>query len=240
VLLDAGLTVEAYREKHPLGPSISGKDFTGNYQNYIELIKDVGNQSGKSLEKISINGKPYYQVYKSNVVTRFCINKYKAENLFGKKLGRSSYCADSPVPLEKAGQKNYSGFLSNILNERNPKNKELELRIKLRSTANIFDYLGNALIAQYQDPSRLVMVTSKDVSTFKPNYGDPEVSIPLFKVYKNGALDGAISTVTYKSDVYYIKDDETYTKSVFEFLSTMLTLSKRINSIPPSPTILVR
>jgi hypothetical protein len=111
----------------------------------------------------------------------------------------------------------------------------------LRSTGNIFDYLGNALIAQYQDPSRLVMVTSKDVSTFKPNYEDPATSIPLFKVYKNGSLEDAVSKVTYKSDIYYIKDDDgTYTKAVFEFLSTMLTLSKRINSIPPSPTILVR
>ncbi|MGV0963350.1 MAG: hypothetical protein ACOYBT_05590 [Polynucleobacter sp.] len=241
VLLDAGLTVEAHPNKEPLGPPISEKDFSSNFQNYIELIKDTGNQSGRSLEKISINGKSFHQVYKTNVTTRFCINKYKSENLFGKKLGKSSYCADSPVPQEKVGKKHYSDFLASILNDRNPGRKELELRIKLRSTGNIFDYLGNALIAQYQDPSRLVMVTSKDVSTFKPNYEDPATSIPLFKVYKNGPLEDAVSKVTYKSDVYYIKDDDgTYTKAVVEFLSTMLTLSKRINSIPPSPTILVR
>ncbi|WP_353432988.1 hypothetical protein [Polynucleobacter sp. MWH-UH23A] len=241
VLLDAGLTVEAHPNKQPLGPPISEKEFVANYQKYVELIKDTANQSGISLEKITIDGKAHHQLYKINTATRFCINKYKSENLFGKKLGKSSYCTDSPIPQEKLGKKEYSGFLSEILNERNPRNKELELRIKLRSTGNIFDYLGNALIAQYQDPSRLVMVTSKDVSTYKPNYGDPAISVPLFKVYKNGNLDDAISKVTYRSDVYYIKDDDgSYTKSVFEFLATMLTLSKRINSIPPSPTILVR
>jgi hypothetical protein len=241
VLIDAGLTVEAHPNKEALGPPISEKDFSNNYQNYIELIKDVSNQSGKSLEKISINGKSYHQVYKTNVTTRFCISKYKAESLFGKKIGKSSYCADSPIPLEKVGKKHYSDFLAGLLNDRNPNHKELELRIKLRSTGNIFDYLGNALIAQNQNPPRIVMVTSKDVSSFKPNYDEPAISIPLFKVYKNGSLDDAVSKVTYKSDVYYIKDnDGTYTKAVFEFLSTMLTLSKRINSMPPSPTILVR
>ena len=241
LLLDVGLTVESNVDKTPLGPPISEAQFTANYAQFSQLIKDVSDSAGKSLEKVSINGKSSYQLYKTSTSTRFCINKYKAEAVFGSQLGRSSYCKDSTKDFDKPSSKNYQEFLGKMLEQKKLKSKELVLFIKLRSTANVFDFLGNALIAQYQNPSKLIMVTSKDISTFKPDYQDPPISRPLFKVYKNGDLEDVMAKITYKSDVYYIKDnDGTYTKSVFEFLSTLLTLSKRFNAMPPSPTILVR
>lgn len=241
LLLDVGLTVEPFSEKEAIGPSIDEKQFIQNYSQLAPLLKDINSDGDKSLEKIVMNGKTHYQLYKTKIVTRFCINKYKAESLFGNKLGRSSYCADSPKSANQIFPDEHSEFLLKNLYTLNPKNKELQLRVKLRSTANVFDYLGNALLAQYSDPSNLIMITSKDISVFKPNYEDPPVTAPLFKVYKNGEIENSASKVTYKSDVYHIKDnDGTYTTSVFELLSTLLTLSKRINSIPPSPTILVR
>lgn len=238
VLLDVGLTVEPHIEKEPYGPPISEKQMAVHYS---ELLKDNSNAANRRLEKITLHGAPYYQLYKTKTMTRFCINKYKAESLFGNKIGKASYCTDATKPRVKVMPTPESEFLAGLLKERNPENKELVLRIKLRSTANIFDFLGNALIAQYQNPSRVVMVTSKDLSTFKPNYDDVPVTMPLFKVYKNGDSGAAISKVTYNGDIYYIKDgDQSYTQSVFEFLSTMLTLSKQLDALPPAPTIMVQ
>lgn len=240
LLIEVGLTVEPFTSKQEFGPSISEKDFFSSSFNFSELLKEKEGQ-GKSLEKITVNGSHRYQLYKTKTSTRFCINKYKAEKLFGKKIGSSSYCEDSPKSNEKIRVTPYSELLTKLLKERNPKDKELVLRIKLRSTANIFDFLGNALIAQNQNPPKTVMVSSRDISTLKPNYDDKTLTFPLFMIYKNGDTSDAISKVTYQSDIYYIKDDDqSYTKAVIEFLSTMITLSKQMNSLPPSPTILVR
>lgn len=240
LLIEVGLTVEPFTSKEAFGPPISEKQFFSSSFNFSELLKEKDGQ-GKSLEKVIIKGIPHYQLYKTKASTRFCINKYKAEQLFGKKIGSSSYCEDSPKSQEKISSSSYSELLTSLLKERNPKDKELILRIKLRSTANIFDFLGNALIVQNQIPPKTVMVSSRDISTLKPNYDDKTLTFPLFKIYKNGDTQDAISKVTYQSDIYYIKDnDQSYTKAVIEFLSTMLTLSKQMNSLPPSPTILVR
>ncbi len=240
LLIEVGLTVEPYTSKQAFGPPFNEKQFFSSSFNFSELLNAKDGQD-KSLEKITLNGSTHYQMYKTKTQTRFCINKFKAEKIFGKKIGSSSYCEDSPKTNEKLSPTSYSELLTQLLKERNPQNKELVLRIKLRSTANIFDFLGNTLIAQNQNPPKIVAVTSKDISTFKPNYDDQSLTFPLFKVYKNGDMNDAISKVTYQSDIYYIKDgDQSYTKAVIEFLSTMLTLSKQINSLPPSPTILVR
>ncbi|MEN9944821.1 MAG: hypothetical protein RLY18_779 [Pseudomonadota bacterium] len=240
LLIEVGLTVEPYTSKQAFGPPFNEKQFFSSSFNFSDLLNAKDGQ-GITLEKITLKGSPHYQLYKTKTQTRFCINKFKAEKIFGNKIGSSSYCEDSPKTNEKLSPSSYSELVTKLLKERNPNNKELVLRIKLRSIANVFDFLGNILIAENQNPPKPVIVTSKDISTFKPNYDGQSLSFPLFRIYKNGDMSDAISKVTYQSNVYYIKDsDQSYTKAVIEFLSTMLTLSKQMNSLPPSPTILVR
>ena len=65
--------------------------------------------------------------------------------------------------------------------------------------------------------------------------------LALLRVYKNTSIPNPAYTVSYKGATYSIADDdESYTKPVLEFMSTLITLAKIPGAIPASPAVLVR
>jgi len=174
-----------------------------------------------------------------NITTqRVCVNKGRTQELLGNLLSSSSYCKDSPhYPKSDVGYAKVLKSFSSAF----PNAKNMELAIGIRSPANVFDFLGSVLIAQYSgDGSKEVMIKpSKSVfDSYNERYKAPH---PLFKVYKNQSIQDPAATVTYKGVTYMISDsDESYSKDVMEFMSTLVTISKIPGAIPASPAVLVR
>ena len=101
--------------------------------------------------------------------------------------------------------------------------------------------LDNFLIARLKgDGSKEVMIKpSKSVfDNYNERYKSPH---PLFKVYKNQSISDPAATVSYKGVTYAISDsDESYSKDVMEFMSTLVTICKIPGAIPPSTAVIVR
>lgn len=228
-LIDIGLTTEVVSYKSLIGPPISSEELNKNLGAWTGMVAN-NKSAGIEMDPITIEEKPFYQLFSWKQYTRFCVNGHSAKLVLGNNLAPTSYCADSPhvkVTFKDRAKQNHSFLASESTNQSN-----LQLIIKLRSRGNIFDFLGNVLNAQHTNQPYTV--------TISQNLGNLD-EIPLFKVHKNTFNTKTVMSVSYKGDEYAIVDDDlTYTKQVMEFMSTSINLAKIPGSIPASSPIIIR
>jgi hypothetical protein len=233
--MEFGLRVEKITKKIPIGSPIeANKSFFSSLSDSVVAGIAKGTLSIDEVKKGSTS---FYQLNKVEIVSRLCINKYRSEQIAGNLLSPKNYCENSeklPESLE-----DFSEYI-NFIKKSYPNASNLELNIKLRSTGNVFDFLGNILVSQTINPEReiLIMPSQTDLKTTFAVYNKPT---PLFKIYRNRPDIEAVVKVTYKGNMYSIAaDDNSHSKVVLEYISTLLTFSKVPGSIPVSPAVIVR
>jgi uncharacterized protein YceK len=230
LMIDLGLSVEKTEVVTPVGPPVSSQELTASFGMWSSTFAyDKDHQL--SLKKL--DRKDAYQLVKTQMVSRPCINKYRAEEILGSVVSPVAFCVDSaqmPKSLDDHSDtiKQFSASWKNA--------KELTFSVKLRSPGNVFDYLGNVLLEQYEDPPHIVMI--KAPTSMIKRKG---VVLPLLQIYKNTSISNPAYSVSYKGATYTISDDDdSYTKPVLEFMSSLITLSKIPGAVPASPAVLVR
>ena len=238
LLIEAGLTVENAQTKVPIGPVLDKSILTKSIDSWGAATVENLAKGIFTLDKVGAPNSGQYQLSQNITSQRVCVNKDRAQELLGNKLSSDSYCKDSPhFPKSDV---NYSKAIKSFSSVY-PNAKNMELVIGIRSPANVFDFLGAVLNAQYLgDGSKEVMIKpSKSVfDSYNERYKSPH---PLFKVYKNQAINDPAATVSYKGVTYAISDsDDSYSKDVMEFMSTLVTICKIPGAIPPSPAVIVR
>ena len=238
LLIEAGLTVENSQTKVPIGPLLDKSVLTKSIDSWGAATVENLAKGIFTLDKVGAPNSGQYQLTQNITSQRVCVNKDRAQELLGNKLSSDSYCKDSPhFPKSDV---NYSKVIKSF-SSAYPNAKNMELVIGIRSPANVFDFLGAVLNAQYLgDGSKEVMIKpSKSVfDSYNERYKSPH---PLFKVYKNQSINDPAATVSYKGVTYAISDsDESYSKDVMEFMSTLVTICKIPGAIPPSPAVIVR
>ena len=190
------------------------------------------------LDKTSVKGNEAYQLMRVEMKPRVCVNQFRAEELMGNLLSKSSYCLDSP--RHRKSEQHYTqliqAFKSSYVGMKN-----MELVIGIRSPGNVFDFLGSVLNTQFEgDGSKMVMIhpTKSVLDSYNDRY---KKSHPLFKVYRDTKDPKAAATVAYRGVTYSIADDDdSYTKEVIEFMSTLVTIAKIPGAIPATPAVVVR
>ena len=238
LLIEAGLTVENSQTKVPIGPVLDKNVLTKSIDSWGASTVENLAKGVFTLDKVEARNSGQYQLMQNITTQRVCVNKDRAQELLGNLLSTSSYCKESPhYPKSDVS---YAKVLKSF-SSAYPNAKNMELAIGIRSPANVFDFLGSVLNAQYLgDGSKEVMIKpSKSVfDSYNERYKAPH---PLFKVYKNQSIQDPAATVSYKGVTYMISDsDESYSKDVMEFMSTLVTISKIPGAIPASPAVLVR
>lgn len=235
ILMELGLRVEKVTTKTPIGPLFEeskSPSFLG-----INSVIDGIAKGTLSVDEITRNGKKFYQLSRIESISRLCVNKYRTEEIVGNLISKKSYCANSEkLPPSKEKFDHYLSWLK----KNYPNVSDLELRFKIRSTGNVFDFLGNVLLAQTINPDRKIMIipSQTDLATTYAIYNKPT---NLFKIYKNDPDITAATKVTYQGNVYSIAaNDDSHSKIVLEYISTLLTFSKVPGSIPASPAVIMR
>jgi len=166
---------------------------------------------------------------KVDQLNQICINKYWATDLFGDLFNENTYCKQSPK--SETSRDKFSDTLS-LHKRNNRKLKNMNLEVKIRSVGNIFDYLGNIMLAQEQNPEKVVTIVPSS-TVLQKYYPGLQTPAPLFKVYKNKNDIKMATSVTYKGDTYSVaQSDGSYSKMVLEYLATLITLAKVPGSIP--------
>jgi hypothetical protein len=238
LLIESGLTVENAPIKTPIGPPLEKAVLTRSLEVLGPTTIDHIAKGVLSLDKTLISGKEHYQLMRIEMKPRVCVNKFRAEELVGSLLSESSYCLDSPrhIKSDQHYTQIIKAFATSYVGEKN-----MELVIGIRSPGNVFDFLGSVLNTQFEgDGSKLVMIhpTKSVLDSHNDRY---KKSHALFKVYRGTSIPRPVATVTYRGVSYYIADDDdSYTKEVIEFMSTLVTIAKIPGAIPATPAVVVR
>jgi hypothetical protein len=235
ILMELDLRVEKSTTKTPIGPAIEASKIGPS--SFGDAIIDGVGKGVFSIDEVTKGNVKYFQASKIESASRLCINKYRSQEIFGSLLSPKNYCANSER-LPKS-EEHFGDYLS-WLKKEYPNANNIELSFKIRSTGNVFDFLGNILIAQTLNPNKQVLVfpSHKDVDTNLAAYNKPT---PLLKIYRNDSSVPAATKVTYKGVTYSIAaNDDSHSKLVMEYISTLLTFAKVPGSIPPSPAVIVR
>ena len=238
LLIEAGLTVENKLVKTPLGPPLEEKLLTKSLESWGSTTVDNLAKGIISFEKVNVRNKDAFQLVRNDFRPRVCVNEVRAKELLGNLLSSEAYCTDSPkYPKMDINFPNIIQSFTKFY----PKAKNMELVIGIRSPGNVFDYLGAVLNAQLiNDGSKMVMIkpSTSVFDSYNERYKNAQ---PLFKVYRNQSITNPVATVNYKGMTYSIADDDdSYSKDVMEFMSTLVTVAKIPGAIPPSPAVIVR
>lgn len=240
ILVSAGLTVEPSMLKMPMSPEMDEATMRASLGMFTAALA-----SGIVADEIPASpGRPKkYRLVRMIPEWRLCLNKVNAQSLFGNALSEEMYCkqAFQARAVSRSAQE-----LTKMLadNEGSPASspKNSTVNIKLRSTENVFSFLGEIISMQYAAEPKFVTIFDPQVLDFDPNAKASDFpSVPLFVVHKDKSVANPLNSLSYRGSTYTISDDrKSFTKDVMVLLSQMLTLNKIAGSIPPSPAVLVR
>jgi hypothetical protein len=221
-LIDAGLTTEIVAVSKPIGPALSAKEISNPLlMNYV-TSKD---KALVNLDEVNTNGVKSYQFRELASVARFCFNTEEYKKVVIEKFGPNMLCGNFNV--KNADSKIYSTA-----------NKNASIQIQLRSTRDVFDFLGQIAKIQLEKPGKYVMVRGRrqmENGSFESFEEYPMVII------EGNSKEKAIAIINYDGSTYSIPDrKETYSSLTFNLLSQFFNLTKVPGSVPPSPAVLIK
>jgi hypothetical protein len=243
VLIETGLSTEVTMEKQPLSAPMDVESLNQNMRALVSAYALPGVVIMPADTKVK--GKPAFQLFRVNQEVRMCIQRQKNDQLINSEFTEAAFCASNvggianrAVAIKPKAQI-HDGKVTD-----NPDNKKT-LIIKLRSTRNIFDFLGQLVNLQNGPDAKIIRVKNSDIFQYKAeDITAPmteENSAPLFLVEKNKNTSNPITSVDYRGNTYSIPSEKNgATNMVMVILSEILTLNKVPGSIPVSPAVLIK
>ena len=155
-----------------------------------------------------------------------CITVNKYENFIAQQYAKGLYCQETVVEL---------------MDKQDPlKKNQPKLNIKLRSTNNVFEFLGQVVKAQLAEKPYLVTLPPT-ASTFNPS-NDKFNQYALLVVEKDKPAKKSFSSIEgLDGDLYSIPSENNgYSALTIKLLSQLMSLQKIPGSIPSSPSVLLK
>ena len=236
VLVAAGLSVEPTFMKVPQSPVMDEATMRASMGMFTAALA-----SGITVDEIATPGRPKrYQLVRLLPQFRMCLNRTDGQILFGDSLAASMYCTQTFKARAPSRTATELGKLLSGLGSQTY--KDLSISIKLRSTRNVFDFLGQVVSMQDSEKPTIVKIFNPEALEAKPNSTVEDFPpVPFFIVHKNQRLANTLTALEYRGATYSIPDDSnSFSKEVMVLLSQLLTLNKIAGSIPPSPSVLVK
>lgn len=236
VLVAAGLSVEPTFMKVPQSPVMDEATMRASMGMFTAALA-----SGITVDEIATPGRPKrYQLVRLLPQFRMCLNRTDGLVLFGDSLAPSMYCAEAFKARAPSRTATELGKL--LAGSGDQTYKNLSINIKLRSTRNVFDFLGQVVSMQNAEKPTIVKIFNPEALEAKPNSTAEDFPpVPLFIVHKNQRAAKMLTALEYRGATYSIPDDsDSFSKEVMVLLSQLLTLNKIAGSIPASPSVLVK
>lgn len=222
-LINYGLGAYLVNTSQKIGPPLSVNDLKATYgERVFELMKNAG----IVLQRVGPTSQLTFQPIQVSKNHMICIKSNKYENFVREEFGDEIFCQET-LEQEVKGQ--------NALKKNQPK-----VEIRIRSTNNIFEFLGQVIKAQLADPPYLVTLPPT-ATTFNSNKKTAN-QYALFIVEKDKpqvrpfaaveGLDGSIYSIP--------SQDGGYSAMAIKLLSQFMSLQKIPGSIPVSPSVLLK
>ena len=240
-LIKNGLSTETVIQQIPLSAVMSTEVVNDNVRALIE----ASSHPGVMLMPAKLpNGKAGFQITRLMPVTRMCLMPQAQASeraALEEKFSSGAFCS-SDVPEALMGSVRAAKTPEQVKSD----SKKLALIIKLRSTRNVFDFLGWLTLMQLGPDPKYVTLKTTGYSAFgTKNQSDHEAvthyEFPLFVIQKNNTKGRVLAKVTYRGNTFSIPEENAgASRQVFVLLSQILTLNKVPGSIPASPAVLIK
>ena len=223
-LIDDGFTAELIDTSEKLGPPLEIEKVLPRFGDKAFVMFK---ESNISLRQTDDSQKPLYQPIQISSKYKLCINSDKYANyLPAKKYGQTLFCEESRAEV--------------LLKTSAAKKRQPTLIARIRSTNNVFEYLGQVVRAQLADNPYLVTLPSTE-TTFNSNKGKLNQNALLI-VNKDQPTPKAFATIEgLDGGIYSIPSvDNGYSPLAIKLLSQLMSLQKIPGSIPASPSVLLK
>ena len=221
-LLTIGLTTESVILGATVGPILSETEAKD------PLRQQTLMQPGMAMEKISSASGSGYKLVKYARVARFC---FKADENMREKLPAHVLCGAAE---RHAGQADQTLGVGSAYKEFG----DASLMVVPRSTSGVFNYLGNLIYRQAESspPYRLALKSEE-----MKNYNYLGRGDDLIRVLKNQPHEGDLVRVEFEGATYSVPaEQQGHSALVMSIVSQVLNLSKSVNSIPVSSSVILR
>lgn len=239
-LIDTGLSTEVILQKQVLSAPM---DIATLNKNMTALVAAYALPGTAVLPAKGLDGKPAFQLVRITPMTRMCLNKRPSEAELESQFTEGAFCnsGESGIEPRAKGQ----AVSATDPGAKAPTDDKKTLVIKLRSTRNIFDFMGSIVALQTGPNPKIIRVKNSDLFTSDRKYlmdeADESNSFPLLLVEKNKPMADSIVTVNYLGNKYSIPAAKTSaSREVLTLLAEILTLNKVPGSIPASPAVLIK
>lgn len=233
-LVDGGLTTEVVMTQVKVGPPIRPDQLLdkNGLVNYVGLTdKNI------ILKDISDGKQKQFQLFQNIKQVRFCFSPTQYQSEVVEYFGEGMLCAN---PLGVNDQKNANTETSKQL-KRALKTDPKPLLISLRSTKDVFQYLGEVYDVQVskENPYKVGLRKWVDKGNSKLELSD-ELS-PLFVIQTGRPSERVVASIGYDGTEYYVPSQNSgYSVYVINLLSQLVNLLKIPGSIPASPAVLIK
>ena len=172
----------------------------------------------------------YRFIRPGGTIANFC---FLGEETGQSSLPQTSLCADSP--LRKAKQAAAVGDES--ADKKVLTTFEGAMSVQMSSTNDVFNYLGRLARFQAESGNDILNLDSPEAIA----YNRQDQNRAVFRVVKNQPKPHDIASVQYRGTVYSLPlEEQGYSATTLMVLNQLFSLSKSVNSIPSTGTVLVR
>ena len=224
-LLKLRLTTEvANSSSEAIGPLLTDAD----------LKSGASTEFSKALPGLFLAKVPggYRFIRPGGTIANFC---FLGEETGQSILPQTSLCADSP--MRKAKQAAADGDES--ANKKVLTTVDGTMSVQMSSTNDVFTYLGR--LARFQAESGNDILNLDSPQAIAYNRQGQGQSRAVFHVVKNQPKPHDIASVQYRGTVYSLPlEAQGYSATTLMVLNQLFSLSKSVNSIPGTGTVLVR
>ena len=221
-LLKLGINTEVVNSSsEAIGPLLTDAD----------LKSGAATELSKALPGLFLDKAPggYRFIRPGATYANFC---FRGEKTGQSVLPQTSLCADSPV--RKAMQLTAEGESTD---KNTLRTADVSMSIQMRSTNGLFRYLGALTNFQAASSNDILNLDSPEANS----YNNHSKSHALFRILENQPKPNDIASVKYRGTVYSLPiDEQGYTATTLMMLNQLYSLSKSVNSIPSTGSVVVR
>ena len=222
-LIDEGVGATLVPTIQEIGPPMSLEHFRPKFgEKGLEFLK----ASGITLRKVDGSQKYMFQPIQMSKQYKLCIATNKYENYIAQQYVKGLYCQET---------------LAEEIRKQDPvKLKQPRLNIRIRSTNNVFEFLGQVVKAQLSEKPYLVTL-SPTATTFNSKT-DKLNQYALLVVDKDKPTKKPFAAIEgLDGDVYSIPSENNgYSALSIKLLAQLMSLQKIPGSIPASPSVLLK
>jgi hypothetical protein len=224
-LIELGIGVYKVNTSSKLGGPLDPQQLKAKFggENSLQFLKTAG----IVLEQVGDRSKLLFQPVHVSEQYKICIQKNEFENYVTAEYGNNVFCKTT--------------LGESVLTPAADKKNQPQLTLRIRSTNNIFEYLGKVVKAQLRSNDPYMVTLPVTAGTYNPKNGQSnQYALLVVNKDKTSTKPFASATSLFGGKYFIPGENIGYSADTIKLLGQFMTLQKIPGSIPSSPAVLLK